>query len=470
MVNIKRTVAVVGAGLSGLAAAVRLHDLAKNWDKETGGKFPLEIHLFEVSGVLGGRASSRFCPERNVWLDNSQHVAMNCCHELLDFLKRTELLEYWKLQREMTFCVRRPPFSGKSNLRFMPFRNSRWLPRPLHLLPALCGLKFLSRLERFELLGICQQIRKSKPAEGISISEWLDDLFCPDRVMNLFFEPVILSAFSEQLENVSARAAQKLFQEVFFSSRDGWHIWIPQRPLREIFDTALTLVLEKMGIHVHRRTSVKRVHDGRLTVSDSEAGSLAEFSADAVILAVPWFQAGKIFPELVSCRTLNPDFFEPRTIASVHFWSDRELFSCANLVLPQETIQWIFRPPFIFEEKGICYQALLSDSDHCAAIDPSVLEHLVHEELKMLFPEANFRDFFVRRSPAAVFSCGTQLDEGRPTFLTPIPSVFLAGDWTATGLPATMESAVRSGHIAAAESFEFLQNLPESTRNFGGSP
>jgi len=477
----KRTVAIVGAGLSGISAAVRLWDLAKDVEKN-GTPMPLEIHLFESSAFLGGRASSRFLSEEGVSLDGAQHLTMNCCTAMLEFLRRTELLRFWKLQTEMTFCVRSGASEGTGPLRFFPFRNSRFLPQPFHLLPALWGLGHLSRLERLQLLGVCRQIQRSTPASGSTFHAWLEELGCPAPVLNHFFDPVILSAFSDQMENVSAGIAKTVFRRMFFETKEGWHFWIPQSPLREIFDGGLTPFLEKMGIRLHRLTSVQRIVPGRLLVLDPKNGTRSEFRADSVILAVPWFQAGKLLPELVSLDVFHPERFEPRTIAAVHFWTDRVLFPQPDLVLPRETIQWIFRPPFGFEQQkvpavshsgtasvssaerirnGFYHQALLSDADRCVSAKPQALEQLVRAELQMLFPEAQFLHFRTTRCPAAVFSCNTWMEHSRPTMLTPFPSIFLAGDWTATQLPATMESAVVSGNRAAEETFYFLKNLQE---------
>lgn len=439
-------IAIVGGGLAGLSAAIRLRELTGD---------SAEIHLFDASEFLGGRAASRYLKEEELLVDGAQHVTMNCCTSMLEFLRKTDLLQFWKRQEEMTFCVRNP--SGP--LRFFPFRNSSLLPKPFHLLPSFWRLKYFTRLERLQLLGICRQIQCSKPPAGLPFRDWLDELDCPARAANLFFDSVVLSAFSDQLENVSARMVHSIFHQMFLEAKDAWHLWVPQVPLREIFDSALTPILEGMGIQIHRLNAVKRIFPNRSSVQMVK--DEAEFQADAVILAVPWFQAGRILPELVQTQTFNPGIFEPRTIAAVHFWADRELFRQKNLVLPAETIQWIFRPDFGGQENGFYYQALLSDSDRCVSMESQSLEHVVHAELQMLFPDAKFLRFRVTRNPGAVFSCSPGVEHSRPGTSTPFPTVFLAGDWTDTKLPATMESAVRSGNAAAEKTFDFLQNLGE---------
>jgi len=441
-----RKVAIIGAGLSGLSAAFRLSE----------GENPPEIHLFDAQTHLGGRASSNWFPNENLLLDSAQHVTMNCCTETLDFLRKTDLLRFWKHQPEMTFCVRQ---TGKKSgkLAFYSLKNARWLPKPFQLLPSLWGLKFLSPVERFELLGILRQIQHGTPEPGIPFRDWLDELFCPARVAELYFGPVILSAFSDQMENVSAQIAQSVFRQIFCGLRDAWQMWVPQVPLREIFDEKLTPSLEKRRIQIHRQTPVQRLFLNRLTILNVRTKTQEEFPYDAAILAVPWHRAGSIFPELVVQQTFNPAVFEPRTIASVCFFAERELFPHENLVFPSETIQWLFKVPFLREQHG--FQALLSDSDRCVSTSAETIERVVRAELQMLFPEAVFSRFRVTRNPAAVFSCNAWMEHVRPTVLTPFPNVFLAGDWTATELPATMESAVRSGRTAAEETNFFLQNL-----------
>ncbi len=475
----KQTVSIVGAGLAGLAAAVRLRDL---WMEHS--QKELEIHLFDASKHLGGRASSYIFSQEEGLLDNAQHLTMNCCTMLLEFLRRTDLFRFWEPQREMTFCVRIPnhSYSGYapcSRLGFYSFRNSRIFPHPLNLLPSLLRLKYLTFLERIELLGVLRQMQRSTPAPGLPFREWLEDLACPGRIMDLFFEPITLSAFSDTLESVSAHMAQVLFSQMLFESHDAWHMWIPQRPLRDIFDAELTPFLEKAGIHLHRNTPVQRVFRSHLRIqenfssfssfsslssrsSSSSAAKESDFPTDATILAVPWWSAAKLMPELAERKTFNPNLFNSRTITAVHFWTDKKLFSQNNLVFPKETIQWIFRPPYGSGELGSYHQALISDSDRCCSEDLASLERVTRAELTMLFPEAKISHLRVTRTPSAVFSCDTWMDHSRPTFLTPFRSVFLAGDWTATDLPATMEGAVKSGWTAATETNYFLQNLRET--------
>lgn len=481
----KRRVSIIGGGLAGLAAAVRLLNLG-----EENPQTALEIHLFEAAKHFGGRAASYVFSEEGVLLDNAQHITMNCCGNMLEFLRRTNLLRFWKLQREMTFSVRQPYVPGASLERYS-FRNSRFLPRPLHLLPSLFGLKYLTLTERFQLLGVLRQIQCSSPAPGLPLREWLEDLCCPERVMALFFEPVILSAFSDQLENVSAHMAQLVFTQMLLENRDAWHMWIPQKPLREIFDAELSPFLEKQGVFLHRNTRVHRVFRNHLTFFESPLTCSSEspqmcssesprtfpseypselhselqsvFPSDAVILAVPWWTAGTVMPELVERKTFQPDIYEPRTIAAIHIWTERPLFPEENRVFPCETIQWIFRPPYGSGSRGVYHQALLSDSDRCCSPDLASLERVAHAELGMLFPDARIQHLRAVRTPASVYSCNTWMEHSRPTFLTPFRSVFLAGDWTATGLPATMEGAVKSGVTAAEETFFFLQNLQETS-------
>lgn len=455
----KRRVAIVGGGLAGLAAAVRLAELVR--EKSTCGKTDgssLEIHLFESGKHLGGRAGSVFLREENVLLDGAQHITMNCCTEMMDFLRKTDLIRFWKEEKCMTFCVREPE-NGTSPLRFYPFRNAEWLPTPFQLAPALCGMGFLTVGERIQLPILLRKIQKKCPAPGLPLRAWLEELGCSDRLMTQFFEPVTLSAFSEQLESVSARLAQTVLRRMF-GPRNAWHFWRPTRPLREIFDAEFTPILEKLGIHIHRQTPITRVLPEGVRFRNYEMTGTAteqDFPADVVILAVPWFRVGKIYPELETHGLLRTEIFEPRSIAAVHFWTEKPLFRQEHLVFPSETIQWIFRPEFgSLSELGVYHQVLISDANRMVSPQNTALERVVRAELQMLFPSAKVKHFRVTRMPNAVFSPNPWMEHARPTALTPYPNVFLAGDWTATDLPATMESAIVSGNAAARETIYFL--------------
>lgn len=446
----RRAVAVVGGGLAGLSAA---------WDLCTlPDAAPCDVHLFEGRRVLGGRATSRYFFDEKLLLDNAQHVAMNACVEFLDFLRKTDLLRFWKCQPEMTFVARDLRRGHGAPPRFYPFRDGKF-----GLSPSLWGLRFLTPMERLRVACLLGKALGEKNAHGWNFEEWLARNACSSRLSRLFFDPVLLSAFSDRASSISFRLAQGVLRRMFAGERGAWHLWIPQRPLSEIFDRELGAKLATLeNLHVHRGLKVQRVcptqDAGGLHLEGVHFQKRNHFRLpfDAVILAVPWDVAGRILPQLVTRNVLRPQIFEPRCISAVHVWTAEPMFAQPNLVTAGETVQWLFRPPFAPSPLGHYHQALISDSDGTCSARLETLAGVVNHELLELFPGVEIRRMHATRTPHAVFAPTTAVEHERPTFATPFPNVFLAGDWTATDLPATMEGAVTSGRRAAREVLETL--------------
>ena len=520
-----KRIGIVGGGLAGLAAAERLlRDLPDDW----------QIHLFERSRFLGGRAAAAWSiPARQKTLDAAQHLTMGCCPHFLDFLERTGLREYWKTQDCMAFFHQ--PRNAKHG-RFSLLRNSRILPPPFHLLGSLLRMRFLTLTERLNLARTLRRfLLDSEPPQYVSLEDWLVQHRCVPRVRRLFFDMVAVSAFCDLAEDVPARLAQRVFREMFRSGKTAWQPILPTEPLRAIFNERLepflAQPLAQKRLWIHRGTGIARVEleanthvrlvragsddtpqpdadavhhpqaptranvrsqleswdcsaeNGFSPTADAEmetAMAVPEEPTpveaaldsepvdaeavpsrfDACVLAVPWHTAGKVVPELLSQRVVLEAFFEPRTIAAVHFWTTKPLFPVENLALPGSLIQWIFRHGFgNTADGGVYHQALLSNSDECVTSDPHALRQLVLDEIQTLFPQAEILDAHVVRFPGAVFSSQPEFSgSNRPGARTPWPRLFLAGDWTDTGLPGTMEGAVRSGRNAAQALLESLAN------------
>ena len=487
-----KKIAILGAGLAGLSAAVKL--LTEGGDS-------VEVHLFEQSRFMGGRVSSFRESVSGKLLDTVQHVSMRCCHATMRFLKRTGLEACGSFQKEIVFSsfaekwqpglerdvVERndrielperfplpgnrleiedhsPLLSGRyASLReasvpavMSCLRNSLFLPAPFHLLGSVLRLKFLTFRQRLALLSVARRIQMETPPENASsFSAWLETLGCEESLRRLFWDTLILSAFSDSSENVPAQMAKDILTQMLLDRADGWHLWVPDRPLQMIFHDEMLRFLQTFPrFHFHPLTQIKRIHpeeDGTFTLITAH-GSQPTFTA--CISAVPWHAAGRIFPELVTQKILRPECFIPRTISAVHAWYDRPLFSPAqNLAIPGMTTQWIFRHPwgdadFAEHGRGFYHQLMLSDSDTCCSSRPEIIQSALTAEVAEMFPAAKLLHAKTVCVPASVFSPAAA-ESARPQHITPWRNLFLAGDWTATGFPATMESAIISGEIAA---------------------
>ena len=239
---------------------------------------------------------------------------------------------------------------------------------------------------------------------------------------------------------------------VFLLRRTAGEMILPVLPLAEIFDNRVGKCLTDRGATIHRRTRVMWIEneeDGQLSLVTPE-GDARPF--DAVILAVPWHQAGSLFPpelleelpELPAVQNLVPG-----TIAAVHLWFDRPITPLPHAILVGKLSQWIFN--IAARGQAHAYQVVISAAHRLAVMEKDALLAHVLMDLSEVFPAATTAKLLHSRvvvQPQAVFSMQPGVERYRPSPTTAVPNLFLAGDWTNTGWPATMEGAIRSGYLA----------------------
>ncbi len=440
------SVAVVGGGLAGLAAAAALAGRG------------LRVEVFEMRRRLGGRAGSFQDPQTGQWIDHCQHVAMGCCTNLADFARRTGIADCFARHGRLHFFG---PDGRRRDFAAWP-----WLPAPLHLLPGLMRLDYLGLGERLGILRAMGRLAKLR-GEGAAdekgtctIGAWLRAQGQSQRAIELFWSPVLVSALSETPDRASLAAARKVFVDGFLAARDAHQVEIPRVALAEIYDRRLAAWLGSAGVTVHLGARVRQIEgDGRcareVVLAD---GSRREF--DWFVAAVPWRQAPGLFsPPLVESlpRLRDAEQIEPAAITAVHLWFDRPITPLAHAVLVGRLSQWLFgRGPQPLDDasrgRGHYYQVVISASHAVGDRRHADIASRVVEELRAVFPAARDAGLLHQRvvtQPEAVFSVRPGLDAIRPPQETPVRNLALAGDWTATGWPATMEGAVRSGYLAA---------------------
>jgi squalene-associated FAD-dependent desaturase len=431
-------VVVVGGGLAGLAAAVSL----------TADGLP--VTLLEARNRLGGRASSFDDPLTGDRLDNCQHVSMGCCTNLQHFCSLVGTQDAFRTEDVLTFIGP----DGRQNY----FRSSR-LPAPLHLWPAFRRLSYLSRADRRELTRGLVALARAKPSalQGQSFQSWLDSHGQSPQVIDRFWRLVLVSALSESLDRIDAAMARKVFVDSFLAHRDGWRIQIPTAPLDEIFGEGVRDWLCTRGAVVVQQSPADalRLTDelaGSVELKDGRAMAGTEF-----ILAVPHFRVHELLPE--SIRNGPPlsriNEFESAPISSVHLWFDRSITDLPHAVLIDRLSQWMFNrnvlwPQYKHTEYG--YQIVISASRDVEEMGREATISAVHDEVCAIWPAAREARLLKSRlvtERRAVFSPTPGCDTLRPPQQSPIANLQIAGDWTQTGWPSTMEGAVRSGFLAA---------------------
>ena len=430
------TVAVVGGGLAGMAAAAALRQRG------------LHVELFEQRKRLGGRAASFQDPKTGQLIDHCQHVSMGCCTGLADFCRRTGISGCFRRYRRLHLFG---PDGKRRN-----FAASRLLPAPLHLVPGLMRLDYLTCRQR---LGIVRTMRRlaREPLHDArheeTIGAWLRRHGQSDRAIERFWSVVLVGALGERVDRASLAAAGKVFVDGFLASRGAWELEVPRLPLGEIFDRRAGTWLAGHGVVLHRGTPVKQI-DGdasRATAVVLSDGTRREF--DFIVAAVPWRRVRPLFGRAMLAAMPALDGVEeiqPAPITAVHLWFDRPITSLPHAVLVGRLSQWLFGGGR--SDRGHYYQVVISASHALVGRDREEVLGQVRHELGEIFPAAGDGQLLhwrVITHPAAVFSVTPGIERFRPAQQTPIANLLLAGDWTATGWPATMEGAVRSGQLAA---------------------
>lgn len=419
----------------------------------------LAITLVEAKRNLGGRASSFRDPETGQAIDFCQHVSLGCCTNLADFCQRTGIAQEFERIRTLHFIG--------PNKEHCQVTGSSWLPAPLHMLPVLWGLKYLSVWERFAIARSLNKLARSRESElvldALSMRSWLEMEHQSPNAITGFWKVILVSALSEELQNISVASARKVFVEGFMATEHAYEMLVPRLPLGEMYGEQLKQQLEARGVKVQTGTAMRTIYGMSTGVNGVRYQDGSEHEVQAIILAIPWRYAALYLSE--SLRPQVPELtaaasFSSAPITGVHLWFDRPITDLPHAVLVNRLCQWLFKPSFKADSADDLhyYQVVISASHELATLSRNQIVSRVLGELDEVFPAvgaAHLKQARVVTERNAVFSPKPGMLI-RPGQKTSIPNLFLAGDWTATGWPATMEGAVRSGYLAAERVCEWL--------------
>jgi squalene-associated FAD-dependent desaturase len=411
-------VLIAGGGLAGLAAAAAL------------GGAGFDVEVCEARPFLGGRATSYPVPaspeEPAGTIDNCQHVLLRCCVNLLDFYERLGVRQQIKFYREFYFI--------EPGGRISVLRRGRF-PAPFHFAGSFWRLSFLDRADKIGIAKAFWALQRERTRRTdlsrISMLDWLLQKRQSPKAIDRFWRQVLVSAVNEDLDRMAANHGFQVFWLGFLARPDFYEMGVPSVPLAQLYAPD---AWQRLGrVQIRLRCPVERIGPDGFTV----AGRIEP--ADYYICALPF--------ERLEAVGLSAPRLEHSPITGVHLWFDREITTLPHATLLDRTMQWMFN-----KDGGRYLQLVVSASRDLTNLPRNEIIEMAVGDLRLYFPrvrEAALIKAHVVKEQRATFSAAPETDPLRPEPATSYAKLFLAGDWTRTGWPATMEGAVRSGYRAA---------------------
>jgi squalene-associated FAD-dependent desaturase len=439
-------VLVVGAGVAGLAAAVALSGAGDS------------VALLDRRPYVGGRAYSYPHPGVGEVID-SQHVLLGCCTNLIDLCRLAGADRHIRWYDRITFLE--PGDSGRPACR--TDLEPSLLAAPGHLSLSFLRAPMLSLADKAGIArGLLGFLRGYPERDDEPVSAWLERTGQTERARRHFWEPVIVGTLNDTFERCSTRYAAQVFHESFMKSPEGGRLGIPTQPLSEFYAAAAQLT-ERQGAALHLRASVERIEccAGELWQATTSDGRT--FQAPNLLLALPFEQASRLLATLPDGspqrQRIEPmlTHFTHAPITTIHLWFDRAITEMDHAALLDTRIQWMFNKPRIrrdepgFDRAEEYLELVISASFPELQQSREQILSSALAELARFFPaatEARVVKSAVLKEVRATFSVVPGLDRYRPA-ADAGDGLYLAGDWTRTGWPSTMEGAVRSGRLAA---------------------
>jgi squalene-associated FAD-dependent desaturase len=461
-----QSVLVIGGGLAGLSSAIALAEAG------------FRVQLVEKRPHLGGRATSYTLPDGSE-VDNCQHVTLGCCTNLADFYRRVGASEKIRFYDRLYFVDAQ---GRRSTIEASP------LPPPLHMAPSFLLFSALSLADKRSIaeamLAIARAGGNPPHASGASMLEWLHSMRQTPGAIERFWRVVLVSALDEELARTDARYGIEVFWKAFLGNSTGYRVGIPSVPLADLYEGCREEIVRRGG-EVRLRCGVREIRFSGDRFASAVLEDSSEIFADACIAAVPHDVLLNLLPgELAEVGSPLEGLRHIKTspITSAHFWFDRTVMMEPFLTLLDHTTQWIFnktllsassetnaasaRPkehpgaptgsegsgPEYGNSDGQYLQLVISASYDLVPSSRLEIIDLLRGEMADVLPEtreANVLKATVIKEVNATFSPEPGVDQWRPGQQTPAENMFLAGDWTRTGWPSTMEGAVRSGYLAA---------------------
>ena len=436
---------VLGAGLAGLSAGVRLADAG------------LRVVILEEGPRLGGRATAFTDRETGERVDNGQHVLFGCYRETYAYLKRVGTADLAPLQARLTLTM--ADLEGRSSELRCPAIAPPW-----HLVAAILRWPALSMRDRFSALGIrslLMSVRRDG-AEAVAarvpatqtVTDWLDAHGQSPRLREWLWHPLAIAALNQSPDVAAARPFIRVIGELFGPRLEDSAVGLPVVPLDTLFGGPALGAIEAGGGAIQLRTSGRVVVDAAGRIAGVRAGA-ETIATTRVVSAVPWHAFGRLWeagvPGSLETVAANAAAMPGSPIVTVNLWFDGSVMPGPFVGLVGGPMHWVFDKSAIFGEQAGHLSIVASGADDLAAMDNAAVTRAAVGHLARALPESRSRKLkrsVVVREHRATFSLAPSAPS-RPATISALPGFYLAGDWTDTGLPGTIEGAILSGHRAA---------------------
>lgn len=435
---------VLGGGLAGISTTRHLL------------KHGYKVTLIEKRPYLGGKAFSFQDPEVKNEVDNGQHIFMGCCTQYLDLLKEIGSSHKAFLQSKLEIEIEL--HGQRSHLSSTPFLG------PLHMLPSLMKYKHINLADKLLIVYamiIAKFTNRSKNIRSLdnqTFYQWLKKRHQTEHAIKNLWNLIILPTLNDDVKQVSANMALMVIQEGFLKKYGDATLGYSTVGLNSLTGDPAKQYIQNKGGHLLMGKSAKSIlmTNGRINAIKLSDNSL--ITADAYVSALPFDELLKLLPAQLS----ETPFFSKTNklnsspILGIHIWYDRPIMKETLMTFIDSPIQWVFNKTII-QNHNLCSNqyVCISVSGAWEYINKSKesLLNIFSKEMQRLFPKAqtaNIEKFLVVKQPEATLRCNMGVAKLRPSQKTPVQNMFLAGEWTDTGWPSTMESAVRSGALAAS--------------------
>ena len=417
-----KKLAIIGAGYSGISAAIHL-------DKD---KF--DISIFEQRPSLGGRASSFYDKETKSYLDNGQHMLMHCYHSTF------EIFDTLKVHRSEFYIAEKMSVAYlSSKFGKYYFKSVKHLPAPLHLsLSILFDLKPLKFIEKLSLIKAFLQLKLSKKYDKLTLDKTLIRLKQSSNTIKYIWKPILVSIFNDDAKQISTAEFRNVMTILFFKKNNHANVVLSKKPL--------SILLEKPFENYCLSKNIKLNLSNRIKAINIESNSVNDMSFDIILSTIPLYQLNKLLP-------INLDGYSIKSIVTIYFTYDGDLFDDPFLGLPESKLHWIFNLSKINHDNINIYSVVISNADEYFNDKRDDFKRLLISELKYYFKQFELFKFkYIRTVHEKKASYNASLKHNVGKFKN---NFYICGDWTNTKLPSTIESAALSGKKIA----EQLNNL-----------